>query len=90
MMDESLANFMFHSSKLPYYYIMLVFLLLALVICYFVANSKMGYYFRAIKKAMMSQKFWGQCCPVPSHRDYGQCFFKCHGRNILCPVYSLY
>ena len=51
MMDESLANFMFHSSKLPYYYIMLAFLLLALVICYFVANSKMGYYFRAIKES---------------------------------------
>ena len=51
MMDESLGNFMFHSSKLPYYYIMLAFLLLALVICYFVANSKMGYYFRAIKES---------------------------------------
>jgi branched-chain amino acid transport system permease protein len=51
MMDESLANFMFHSSKLPYYYIMLAFLLIALVICYFVANSKMGYYFRAIKES---------------------------------------
>lgn len=51
MMDESLANFMFHSSKLPYYYIMLAFLLLALVVCYFVANSKMGYYFRAIKES---------------------------------------
>ena len=51
MMDESLANFMFHSSKLPYYYIILAFLLLALVICYFVANSKMGYYFRAIKES---------------------------------------
>ena len=51
MMDESLTNFMFHSSKLPYYYIMLAFLLLALVICYFVANSKMGYYFRAIKES---------------------------------------
>ena len=51
MVNESLANFMFHSSKLPYYYIMLAFLLLALVICYFVANSKMGYYFRAIKES---------------------------------------
>ena len=51
MMDESLTNFMFHSSKLPYYYIMLAFLLLALVICYFVANSKMGYYFRAIRES---------------------------------------
>ena len=51
MVNESLANFMFHSSKLPYYYIILAFLLLALVICYFVANSKMGYYFRAIKES---------------------------------------
>ena len=51
MIQESLANFMFHSSKLPYYYIMLVFLLLSLAICYFVATSKMGYYFRAIKES---------------------------------------
>jgi branched-chain amino acid transport system permease protein len=51
MVNESLANFMFHSSKLPYYYIILAFLLLALFICYFVANSKMGYYFRAIKES---------------------------------------
>jgi branched-chain amino acid transport system permease protein len=51
MMDESLTNFMFHSSKLPYYYIMLAFLLLALIVCYFVANSKMGYYFRAIRES---------------------------------------
>jgi branched-chain amino acid transport system permease protein len=51
MLDESLTNFMFHSSKLPYYYIMLIFLLLALVVCYFVATSKMGYYFRAIKES---------------------------------------
>ena len=51
MVNESFTNFMFHSSKLPYYYIILSFLLLALVICYFVANSKMGYYFRAIKES---------------------------------------
>ena len=51
MLDESFANFMFHSSKLPYYYIMLAFLLLALIVCYFVATSKMGYYFRAIKES---------------------------------------
>jgi branched-chain amino acid transport system permease protein len=51
MVNESFTNFMFHSSKLPYYYIILSFLLLALVICYFVAHSKMGYYFRAIKES---------------------------------------
>lgn len=51
MLDESFTNFMFHTSKVPYYYIMLAFLLLALVACYFVATSKMGYYFRAIKES---------------------------------------
>jgi branched-chain amino acid transport system permease protein len=51
MMKESLANFMFHSSKLPYYYIMLAFLLLAVVVCYKVSTSKIGYYLRAIKES---------------------------------------
>jgi branched-chain amino acid transport system permease protein len=51
MLDESFANFMFHSSKLPYYYIILAFLLLAIATCYFVATSKMGFYFRAIKES---------------------------------------
>ena len=51
MLDESFMNFMFHNSKVPYYYIMLAFLILALVVCYFVATSKMGYYFRAIKES---------------------------------------
>jgi len=51
MMPESLANFMFHSSKLPYYYIIMAFLLIAVIICYIVATSKMGYYFRAIKES---------------------------------------
>ncbi len=51
MMSESFGNFMFHSSKLPYYYIMLAFLILSLVVCTFIATSKMGYYFRAIKES---------------------------------------
>jgi branched-chain amino acid transport system permease protein len=51
MLDESFANFMFHTSKLPYYYIILAFLLIAIATCYFVATSKMGYYFRAIKES---------------------------------------
>ena len=51
MLKESLGNFMFHSSKLPYYYIMLAFLLLAVAVCYWVSTSKMGYYFRAIKES---------------------------------------
>ncbi|HMK52595.1 MAG TPA: branched-chain amino acid ABC transporter permease [Thermodesulfobacteriota bacterium] len=51
MMNESFGNFMFHSSKLPYYYIMLAFLIISLIVCYFVSTSKMGYYFRAIKES---------------------------------------
>jgi branched-chain amino acid transport system permease protein len=51
MLKESLANFMFHSSKLPYYYIMLAFLLLSVAVCRWVSTSKMGYYFRAIKES---------------------------------------
>jgi branched-chain amino acid transport system permease protein len=51
MMPESLANFMFHSSKLPYYYIIMAFLLISVIVCYIVATSKMGYYFRAIKES---------------------------------------
>ncbi len=51
MLKESFAHFMFHSSKLPYYYIILGFLLLALAVCRWVSRSKMGYYFRAIKES---------------------------------------
>ncbi len=51
MLDEGMGNFMFHSSKLPYYYIMLGFLIVALVACRLVATSKMGFYFRAIKES---------------------------------------
>ena len=51
MQHESFAGFLFNTSKLPYYYIMLAFLLFSLAISYFVATSKMGYYFRAIKES---------------------------------------
>jgi branched-chain amino acid transport system permease protein len=51
MLDECVENFMFHSSKVPYYYIMLAFLILSVLVCYYVSTSKMGYYFRAIKES---------------------------------------
>ena len=51
MLNEGFKNFMFHSSKLPYYYIMLAFLLLSLLVCYLISTSKIGYYFRAIKES---------------------------------------
>ena len=50
MLNGGFKNFMFHSSKIPYYYIILAFLLLSLIVCYLVSTSKMGYYFRAIKE----------------------------------------
>ena len=51
MDHPSFAHFLFNTSKLPYYYIMLAFLLISMAVCYFVATSKMGYYFRAIKES---------------------------------------
>jgi branched-chain amino acid transport system permease protein len=51
MQNASFSNFLFNTSKLPYYYIMLVFLLISLAVSYFIATSKMGYYFRAIKES---------------------------------------
>ncbi len=51
MDNPSFAHFLFNSSKLPYYYIILSFLLISIAVCYFIATSKMGYYFRAIKES---------------------------------------
>ena len=59
MMPESLANFMFHSSKLPYYYIIMAFLLISVLTCYLIATSKMGYYFRAIRESHEVAKVLG-------------------------------
>ncbi|MGO9619924.1 MAG: branched-chain amino acid ABC transporter permease [Desulfobaccales bacterium] len=51
MGQGSLAHFIFNSSKLPYCYIIMAFLLLALAVGHLVSTSKMGYYFRAIKES---------------------------------------
>jgi branched-chain amino acid transport system permease protein len=51
MMRPGLASFQFHQSKAPYYYIALAFLLVALAVSWWVAHSRMGYYFRAIKES---------------------------------------
>jgi branched-chain amino acid transport system permease protein len=59
MLPESFANFMFHSSKAPYYYIILGFLILSLIVCHLVATSKMGFYFRAIKESHEVAKVLG-------------------------------
>lgn len=51
MLPEGFRNFMFHSTKAPYYYIALAFLILALLVCSWVSTSRMGFYFRAIKES---------------------------------------
>ncbi len=49
ILEQSLKNFEFHTSKLPYYYIIVCIFLFALAVCYFMEKSRWGYYFRAIK-----------------------------------------
>lgn len=47
--DESWFNLQFHTSRIPYYYIILGFLLLAVMINYWIERIQLGYYLRAIK-----------------------------------------
>jgi len=49
LLDESLLNFEFHSSKAPYYYIILAMLAVTIFIVYKIERSRLGLYFRAIK-----------------------------------------
>ena len=51
MAQGGLRVFQFHGSKAPYYYIALAFLVVALLVSRWVARSRMGYYFRAIKES---------------------------------------
>ena len=50
LMPESFANFQFHSSKLPYYYIVLGLLVITLITVYVIERSRPGYYFKAIRE----------------------------------------
>ncbi len=49
ILPESLANFEFHTSKLPYYYIILAFLVLAVGVSFLIEKNRLGFYLRAIK-----------------------------------------
>jgi branched-chain amino acid transport system permease protein len=49
ILEESFTNFEFHSSKIPYYYIILIMLLFAIAVCYVIERSRLGYYLRAVK-----------------------------------------
>jgi branched-chain amino acid transport system permease protein len=51
MLRRGLADFQFHGSKAPYYFIALAMLLIALAVSRWVAVSRIGFYFRAIKES---------------------------------------
>jgi branched-chain amino acid transport system permease protein len=51
MRPQGLLNFQFHGSKAPYYYIALSFLAVGLLVSRWVATSRAGFYFRAIKES---------------------------------------
>lgn len=50
ILPSSIINFEFHKSKIPYYYIILFFLLLAIGTTVWIARSRLGFYLRAIKE----------------------------------------
>jgi len=50
MQPESLVNFQFHSTKVPYYYIILVLAAISFVVTYWLERNRPGYYMRAIKE----------------------------------------
>lgn len=50
ILDSSLANFQFHESKGPYYYLSLAMLALALATAALIERSKLGYYLKAIRE----------------------------------------
>jgi branched-chain amino acid transport system permease protein len=49
VVGDSLYEFQFHSTRVPYYYIVLAMLVGMLSLKWKIANSKLGYYFTAIK-----------------------------------------
>lgn len=51
LLPESLWNFQFHTTKLPYYYITLVLCALIFALVYKIERSKLGFYLRAIKES---------------------------------------
>jgi branched-chain amino acid transport system permease protein len=51
MQPPGLLAFQFHGSKAPYYYLALAFLAVGLLVSRWVATSRAGFYFRAIKES---------------------------------------
>lgn len=50
VLPDSLLNFQFHKSKIPYYYVILGMLVVALMATIWIEKTRLGYYLRAIKE----------------------------------------
>jgi branched-chain amino acid transport system permease protein len=50
LLPEGPVNFEFHSSKVPYYYIIFAILAVVTWVVFLIERSKLGYYFRAIRE----------------------------------------
>lgn len=48
---EGIWPLQFHSSKLPYFYILYIMFVIVLIVTYKIENSKMGYYLKAIRES---------------------------------------
>lgn len=65
---DRLVSFQFHESKLPYYYIALSFVILAVLVTYAIERSRMGYYLRALRADQDAARSLG--VPVTRYKLY--------------------
>ena len=49
-METSFVNFQFNNTKVPYYYIILSFLIIVIFLTAWIQRSRLGFYFRAIRE----------------------------------------
>jgi len=47
---DSWLRFQFETTKIPYYYIILVMVIMSIIVAHLIEQNKLGYYFRAIKE----------------------------------------
>ncbi len=51
LLPESLINFQWHSTKVPYVYVIMIFLVIGILLTYLLIKSKFGYFFVSIRDA---------------------------------------
>jgi branched-chain amino acid transport system permease protein len=56
---QSMANFEFHRTKVPYYFIAMAIFGLSILVTYVIERSRIGYYFRAIKEDQQAAQSLG-------------------------------